>query len=69
MNEKEILALAYDALNRGELCRIKLPNAKEIHDFNMHIKELENKGYISIQKRNMTEIVLELTEDGLEAVL
>ena len=35
----------------------------------MQIKSLEEKGFISIQKRNMTEIMLELTEAGLEAVL
>ena len=69
MNENDILSLACEAMNNGEVCKIKLPNAKEIHDFNMQIKSLEEKGFISIQKRNMTEIVLELTEAGLEEVL
>ena len=66
MNEKEILQLAYAALENGEVCKIKIPSASKIHDFNMSVNKLAEQGYISIQKRNMTELVIELTETGLE---
>ena len=34
MTEKEILDLAFAAFESGEECKIKLPPASKIHDFN-----------------------------------
>ena len=66
MNEKEILDLAFDAFEKGEVCKIKLPPANKIHDFNMAVNSLVRDGNIEISERNMTYITLELTERALE---
>ncbi len=69
MTEKEILDLAFSAFDKGEVCRIKLPPANKIHDFNMAVNSLAKQGYIGISERNMTYITLELTEKGLETFM
>ena len=66
MNEKEILDMAFAAFESGDTCKIKLPSANKIHDFNMAVNSLVKQGYIEISERNMTYISLELTESGLE---
>lgn len=69
MSERDILDLAYNALNCGTICKIKLPPSREIHDFNMMIKNMENDGLITVKGRDITNIMLELTEAGLESCL
>ena len=70
MNENEIMQLAFAAFDSGEdICRIKMPAANRIHEFNMSLKSLETKEMIKISKRNMTEVCLEITEKGLESFL
>ncbi len=69
MSEKEILNLAFAAFESGEECKIKLPPASKIHDFNMAVNSLEKQGLITVKKRNMTELVTELTEAGLETFM
>ena len=69
MTEKEILDLAFAAFEGGEECKIKLPAANKVHDFNMAVNSLVKQGYIGISERNMTYITLELTEKGLETFM
>ncbi|MBQ9519260.1 MAG: hypothetical protein IJR59_05140 [Firmicutes bacterium] len=66
MTEKEILDMAFAAFDKGEVCKIKLPPANKIHDFNMAVNSLASEGNIVISERNMTFITLELTEKALE---
>ena len=69
MTEKEILDLAFAAFESGEECKIKLPPASKIHDFNMAVNSLEKQGLITVKKRNMTELITELTESGLDSFM
>ncbi|MBR6401064.1 MAG: hypothetical protein IKS17_07590 [Firmicutes bacterium] len=66
MTEKEILDMAFAAFDSGEVCKIKLPPANEIHDFNMALNSLVGSGLVKISKRNLTAAEIELTEAGLE---
>lgn len=66
MHESEILKTAFSAFEDGRECRIKMPSAAHIHDFNMALNSLSGQGYITISKRNMTEVCIEITEKGLE---
>lgn len=67
MNKKaeEILRNVYISYNNGEdFLKTKAPLSSQIHEFNMAIKEIEK--YIYFIERNMINIKIALTEEGLE---
>lgn len=62
---EEILRNVYISYNKGEkFLKMKAPLSSQIHEFNMAVKEIEN--YICFIERNMINIKIALTEDGLE---
>lgn len=69
MNEKakEILKKVFVSYSDGEdICVLKMPQGSQIHDFNMALKELTEKGFITINKKNLCNAEIILTDLGLE---
>lgn len=67
MSEKaiEILKNVYLSYSKGEECfKMKAPVSSQIHDFNMAVKEIEK--YIDFIERNIINIKIVLTDEGLE---
>lgn len=61
----ELLKKIYISYNMGEGCyKMKAPISAHIHDFNMTLKEIEK--YITFVERNMLNIKITLTDEGLE---
>lgn len=72
MSEKavEILNAVFDAYeNNEESLKLKMPEGGKIHEFNMALKELTQKDYLVILKKNMTLAEVALTENGLEYLM
>lgn len=72
MSEKavEILNAVFDAYeNNEESLKLKMPEGGKIHEFNMALKELTQKDYLVILKKNMTLTEVALTENGLEYLM
>lgn len=62
---KDILKNTYISYNSGEpFYKMKAPVSSKIHDFNMAVKEIEK--YITFIERNMINVKIELTNEGLE---
>lgn len=62
---ENILKTVYLSFNKGEdFYKMKAPISSKIHSFNMAIKEIE--GYITFVERNMLNIKIALTDEGLE---
>lgn len=72
MSEKavEILNAVFQAYeNNEESLKLKMPEGSKIHEFNMALKELTEKGFLEIIKKNMTLAEVSLTENGLEFLM
>lgn len=72
MSEKavEILNAVFQAYeNNEESLKLKMPEGGKIHEFNMALKELTEKGFLEIIKKNMTLAEVSLTENGLEFLM
>ncbi len=64
---KEILKNVFESYSDGEECFVgKMPQGSEIHNFNMALKELLEKEFISVLQKNLCVVKIELTDLGLE---
>ena len=64
---KNILKDVFNSYSEGEsCCSIKMPQASKIHELNMALKELVEKGFIDIQQKNLCVAKVVLTDLGLE---